>query len=51
MVSRRYRIAQNFAGENFGEFGEFSVIHQSFAPPKMPLENFTKVRLRCINTK
>ena len=34
-----YRIAQNFGGESFGEFGEFSVICQSFTLPKMPLEN------------
>ena len=38
-----YHIAQNFGRGNFGEFGEFSVIRQSFPPPKMPLESFIKV--------
>ena len=35
-----YRIAQNFGGENFGEFGETNIIHQYFTQLN---SRFTKV--------
>ena len=43
--------SENFGRGKLWRIGEFSVIRQSFTPPKIPLENFTKVRLQCINTK
>ena len=38
----RYRIAQNFGGENFGEFGETIVIRQYFTQPNSRFTIVTK---------
>ena len=47
-LSLKYRIAQNFGGEKLWQILSDS---PKFYLTKIPLENFTKVRLQCINTK